>query len=229
MLISDIVKQAAYGDLKTLAIADCFSVDEKTRALTAEALANQETIVNFINQGLIELHKRFTLKVNTKDVEIDPDDMTVPVVLPENAFYLLKVVYTEKPDIVIPVDDSRIEDRFTQKDYKGLFIKTVAANTFLIKGDDGNTDEHLLTFHYTASPDPLKYNGKLTLPYAYHEALLNYVSYRAYSSTTSVTPAGDIGLSYKKRFEDSCLHLREVTDSLYEPFYDDRWNARGFV
>jgi hypothetical protein len=226
MKLLDIIKYSVEGDLKSMSLADIGNPSDTKTALTDVQKANLATLVGFTNQGILELHKRFPLKVETKEVSIDIDDKLVPIQLPDNALSILKV--TTLDFVEVPLDDMDIEFKYKTNTYKGLYVKSVAVNAYVVLGDYPG-DEVELLFHYMASPEPLKYTDVLPLPFSYHEALIHYIAYRGYSAIKSVTPVGAEDLSYKKRFEDSCMHLKEITDNLYEYIDYSRLFKRCFV
>lgn len=223
MLVSTIVSYAALGDLKQTSLSD-IGVEG---ARSVEQQLNLDTLVGFVNQAVLELHKRFPIKVEIEQekfnkVSANDDAFT----LPETALELIKVEHTDGTEV--PVDDYDIESRFKLGAYDGVYIKTVAVNSYRIMGNvpsGGIT----LEFYYKASPGLLRYTSKIEVPATYQEALINYVAYRGYSTVKSVTQAGDEGLNYKKKFEDSCLRIEQNTDTLYEWANPKRLEQRGFI
>ena len=226
MLLLDIIKYSVNGDLKSMSLADIGN-PTSTTPLTDVQKANLDTLVGFTNQGILELHKRFPLKVETLEVSRDIDDMLVPVTLPDHALSILKVTDMEGNEL--PLDDMDKEFRYKIDTYKGMYIKSSAVNSYLILGDYPESGEAELVFYYMAAPKVLKYTDTLPLPFSYHEALIHYIAYRGYSTIKSVTPVGAEDMSYKKRFEDSCMHLKEITDNLYEYIDYTRLFRRCFV
>jgi hypothetical protein len=63
------------------------------------------------------------------------------------------------------------------------------------------------------------------------EALRMYVAYRGYSTIRSVTPAGDEGVEYLKKYTALCAELESMVDTIYS--YDSfdvyRLWSKGFV
>jgi hypothetical protein len=224
-LIDYIVK----GDLKQTSLSDIGT--EESRTANPEQQNNLDTLVGFLNQGMLEQHKRFPIKVDIAELDLD-DAFTVnntlgePLILPIEALELIEVLTNTLE--AIPVDDAQKELEHKIGNYKGMFVKTISVNTYTVHGDKPPRGVYLL-FKYKAAPVAIKYGQLVNLPSAYQECLLNYMAYRGYSTVKSVTQAGDEGFNYKKRFEDSVLHLKEITDSLYEPSYTQRLWDRGFV
>ena len=235
MQVSTIIDYVANGDLSQTKLADIGTKDSRTEFQQK----NLDTLVGFVNQGVLELYKRFPIKVNIDDVTLfAPSAVDDPVVLPDTALELYRVIAADTtvvPDgdlvaggVAVPVDDYDIEYRYQSKSYNGLYIKTIAVNSYLVLGTVPSTGV-TIQMHYKSAPELLRYSSVLPLPAMYQEALMNYVAYRGFSTVPSVTPVGDTGLNYKKKFEDSCLRIEQNTDTLFEWANPKRLTQRGFV
>ena len=235
MQVSKIIDYIAKGDLKQTALSDVGTADSRN----SSQQSNLDTLVGFVNQGVLELYKRFPIKISVMDERVSsPTEMDDPLVLPDTALELISVTVddaTYVPDaelgpfgVVVPLDNYDIEYKYRTNVYKGIYAKTVAVNSYVVLGNVPTAGVKLY-FRYKDSPAELKYSSKLPLPVMYHEALMNYIAYRGYSTIQSVTPVGDTGLNYKKKFEDSCLRIEQNTATLYEWADPKRLTQRGFV
>ena len=235
MQVSSIIDYIAKGDLKQTALSDIGTADSRN----SSQQLNLDTLVGFVNQGVLELHKRFPIKISVMDERVSsPTEMDDPLVLPDTALELVSITVddtTYVPNaelgpfgVTVPLDNYDIEYKYRTDVYKGIYVKTVAVNSYAVLGNVPTTGVKLY-FRYKDSPTELRYASKLPLPVMYHEALMNYVAYRGYSTIQSVTPIGDTGLNYKKKFEDSCLRIEQNTDTLYEWANPRRLVERGFV
>ena len=169
MQVSNIIEQVARGDLRQTSLSDIGT----TASRTEMQQSNLDTLVGFVNQGVLELHKRFPIKVSVEDEVIKaPTPTDDPIVLPDTALELISIT----------VDDA----------------------TYVPNGELGPFGVVVPTNDY-------------------------YVAYRGFSTVPSVTPVGDTGLNYKKKFEDSCLRIEQNTDTLYEWANPKRLVERGFV
>ena len=224
MLVSSIIDQIVKGDLRRTTLSDIGEKDLRSEMQQK----NLDTLVEFVNQGLVELYKRFPIKVNIDSSTVfEPTKADDAIALPENAMALLKVVQTSTGE-ELPLDDYNIEYLFQQGTYKGVYVKTLAINTYLVLGEvDPNGVE--VEFHYTSAPDPVRYSSNAPLPAIYAEAMLLYVAYRGYSTIKSTDQTGDDGLSYKKKFEDSCNRILENTTTMQDWMNPKRIWQRGFV
>jgi hypothetical protein len=235
MQVSAIIKDVVDGDLRQTALSNIGNNSEKS----VEEQRNIDTLVSIVNQGVLELHKRFPIKIVVEEELIRaPTPLDDPIVMPNNMLELVGVTTYDKIAVptsdmttggyVVPIDDYDTEWKYYNEAYKGIYVKTAAVNSYLVLGwfpEEGVK----VAFRYKAVPELVRYNSALPLPMMYQEALMNYIAYRGYSSIPSVTPAGDTGLMFKKKFEDSCLRIEQNTDTLYEWANPKRLLQRGFV
>lgn len=232
MKVLDFILGVVGSDLRQIAIAD---VGTGSTSDSATQASNMTVLTDFVNQGLVELHKRFPLKVDVYEADVETYSTATEglveqsyVKLPNEAFSLVRVTTDEYVDV--PLDDKDTEALHNQGTYKKLFIRTVAVNTYVVGGynEDNVRDVY---FSYTAAPSTVGLTQELPLPAAYLEALRHYVGYRGYSSVKSVTPVGDEGISYLKKFEASCELLKNTTGMLYDhnDFDVDKLYRKGFV
>lgn len=235
MQVSDIINQVAKGDLRQTSLSDIGTANSRTELQQS----NLDTLVGFVNQGVLELHKRFPIKVSVEDELVKaPTEVDDPIVLPDTSLELISITVddsTAVPDgevgpfgVVVPLDNYDIEYKYKSGTYKGMYVKTVAVNSYAVFGTIPVGGVKLY-FRHKDAPAPLRYQSRLPMPVMYHEALMNYVAYRGYSTIPSVTQAGDTGMLYKKKFEDSVLRIQQNTDTLYEWANPRRLNERGFV
>lgn len=228
----DFIKEIANSDLRQIMLRD---VGTGADTDNEEQKSNMVTVLGFVNQGLLELYKRFPLKVNTEEVDVEIYNTMAEGVneggiikLPDTALSVVSITNDVYEDI--PLDDKHIEFQFKQGVYKKLFVRSIAVNTFVLGGLNEDLTK-VVYITYTSAPDTLKLTSNIPLAMAYMEALRNYVAYRGFSTVKSVSPVGDEGLTYLKKFENSCQVLKEMTSTIYDYSNFDEvrlWN-RGFV
>ena len=223
MQVLTLIESLTNGELGQLALADIGTKDSRNDMQTK----NLDRLVNFVNQGVLELYKEFPIKVDIDSVFImQPSTTDNTIDLPESALYLMKI--TKEDGTEVPTDDYDIEYRFKQDVYKDVYVKTVAINKYMALGvvpEAGIT----LQFHYTSTPDNLRASSLLPLPAAYEEAVRLYISYKAYSTTRSVTPTGDEGIVYKKKYDEAVGKLKDKFDLTYDWADPNRLRQKGFV
>ena len=223
MLVSTLIESLADGELSQLALADIGTVSARNE----QQERNITRLVGFTNQAVQALYSELPIKVDVTFIDVDePSTYDFPIALPEKALNLVKITLEDGTEI--PIDDYDIEYRFKNKVYDGIFAKTVAINTYLVLGNIPSAGVELL-FHHTTSPDTLTATSKLPLPSACEEAARLYISYKAYSTTRSVTPTGDEGIVYKKKYDEAVAKLKDKFDLTYEWADPNRLRVKGFV
>ena len=224
MKVSELIDQLVSSDLKQTSLADIGTVE--TREYNPGQLSNLNTLVGFVNQGLLELYKRFHLRVEAIEVDADEYDKNLPVAVPDKVLSLLRV--EDSLGEIIPLDDLETEWQYKNKVYKGMYVKTVAVNKFTVQGDYPRPGLELF-FYCLMSPEIVKINSVIAIPASFQEPLINYIIYRGYSTVIAVSNVENRGLDYKKRYEDSCKELEKITNHLYDYIDYNRLSARGFV
>lgn len=180
-----------------------------------------EVLVGFINLGVLELHKRFQLKVEEYIINLED---TVDIYTMPSDFMWMIAAYGEVPiDSVESVNILPINEEDNP-----LSINTVGWNKVQVPVSVGGA---YISIIYVASPTMYSVNDlgvEVDLPAQMIEALLMYMGYRANSSIdTGVQTEDSI---YYQRFEASCEKLRQFgmfnSDDM---FMNKRIALRGFV
>ena len=142
MQVSKIIDYIAKGDLKQTVLSDVGTADSRN----SSQQSNLDTLVGFVNQGVLELHKRFPIKISVMDERVSsPTEMDDPLVLPDTALELISITVddaTYVPDaelgpfgVVVPLDNYDIEYKYRTNVYKGIYAKTVAVNSYVVLGN----------------------------------------------------------------------------------------------
>jgi hypothetical protein len=232
MKVIDFIKDIANSDLRQIALHD---VGTGLPTDTEEQKEHMSTLISFINQGLVSLYKKFPLQVETYEADVESYDTyteslieDAQIKLPDTALSVVGV--TTDKYIDIPVDDKNIEFLFSQNSYNKLFLRTIAHNTFVISG---RNEDNVVSIYinYTTVPKSVGLEDDIPLNVTFLEALRMYVAYRGYSSIRSVTPVGDEGVGYLKKYEALCTELESTVDTMYnyDSFDVDRLWSKGFV
>ena len=183
------------------------------------------TVLGFINLGLIELYKRFPLKVEELLIELQ-DEVEI-YDLPADCMYVIAAygeVDEQSTDIVniLPVNE---EDN-------PLSVNTIAWNKVQVPLSAAGS---YVSIVYAAGPELIVEDGadayldaEVPLPMQMIEALLHYMGYRAHGSVNGAIQTET--QSHYNRFEASCQRI-EATGLLTS---DDmstlkRFSTRGFV
>jgi hypothetical protein len=208
MIIQDVVSLAKYSELSGVAVKNDIN------AITA-----------FINLGLLELYKRFPIKVEEHLVSLV--DGSYYYEMPTNFMYALEAFGeipegSEEKSVSIPIND---EDNVAS-------IMFVDWNTVQIPS--AITGGHV-SIVYVAKPNRVTATQaedgvtELDLPDTLLEALLSYVGYRGHLGVKGDSQSENN--AHLQRFERSCLKVEELgigspADSMS---MDERIGTKGFV
>ena len=188
-----------------------------------------DTILAALNLGIIELYKRFPLRVeeaivtlgNKEYYKMDGTDPDVD--MPTDAPYMWIVrAYGEVPmDCDVSVNELPINDEDNI-----LSINTVNWCTIQVPA---SIDNETISLIYVAAPVLLTagdLNKTLPIPPQLYEALLHYVGYRAHGALDGNIQAENS--THYQRFEASCQRAKEsgmyTTDSM-----EMNRDMKGFV
>lgn len=188
-----------------------------------------DTILAALNLGIIELYKRFPLRVeeaivtlgNKEYYKMDGTDPDVD--MPTDAPYMWIVrAYGEVPmDCDVSVNELPINDEDNL-----LSINTVNWCTIQVPA---SIDNETISLIYVAAPVLLTagdLNKTLPIPPQLYEALLHYVGYRAHGALDGNIQAENS--THYQRFEASCQRAKEsgmyTTDSM-----EMNRDMKGFV
>lgn len=204
MTVQQIINLAKNGELKQLAVKD---------DITA--------ILGYLNLGLIELYKRFPLKIKETIIELQDD--TVIYTLPSDCMWLVSA-YGE-----VPIDDSSEVNVLGINVEDDLFsINTISWNKIQVPSSVLGDYVSLI---YVASPiyvteDDL--DTKIELPSQLIEALVEYIAFKGHASQNGEAQAEN-NIHYQ-RFEASCARVLKngmfTADDVEMP---NRLKLKGFV
>ena len=204
MTVQELINLSKNGGLKQLAIKD-----------------DLETVLGYINLGLIELYKRFPLKVEECIITLLDD--TVIYDLPSDCMWLVsaygEVTIGSKSEVNI-LNINTEDDLFS--------INTLSWDKVQIPASVlGN----YVSLIYVASPTWLSESDlteQLSIPPQLLDALLEYVAFKGHASQN-----GDAQLEnnvHYQRFEASCVRIKKegmlTPDDMLMP---DRIKIKGFA
>ena len=188
-----------------------------------------DTILAALNLGIIELYKRFPLRVeeaivtlgNKEYYKMDGTDPDVD--MPTDAPYMWIVrAYGEVPmDCDVSVNELPINDEDNL-----LSINTINWCTIQVPA---GIDNETISLIYVAAPVLLTagdLNKTLPIPPQLYEALLHYVGYRAHGALDGNIQAENS--THYQRFEASCQRAKESGMYTTDSMEMDR-DMKGFV
>ena len=191
MTVASIINYAKYSELSQLGVVKNL---KSTRA--AEVQEAEKQILSYINLGLIELYKRFTMRSEEEIVAMVEGQSLYTLTDP-----LLNKVYEvyDENGKPYPLNDETNVNSINTPSYNVIQIPTISLgnSVFVI---------------YNSAPDELLWNADLTtvdipIPPIMLEAMLHYVGYRGHGATDGNVDAENN--THYMRFDKSCRKLVE--------------------
>ncbi len=187
---------------------------------------DQAAILSYINQGVLELHKRFdlwkesftiTLVTDLLDYKLDGTDANVLIDLTDHQLLIVTELYNSDMDEIHP--SYLTGPRWVKNDH--LQFLTIADDEFFEGAD-------VLTGHYRAAPVDLKDEKEtISLPPQFQEALYHYVGYRAHTAMVSEIQAEHT--THYDRFDKSCGRVIFQGLDKEPDLFSNKFADRGFV
>jgi len=194
MTIQDVINDVAQGELKQLAVKD-----------------DSAAVISYINLGLIELYKRFTLKTS---------EIIIPLIASQT-------MYTMPDDYqsILEVLDENGDWYSINDEDDALSILTPSYNTLQVPNPQ---DGAAISVIYTALPVRiLAVTETLPLPLSLLDALYNYIGYRGHGSVN-----GDLKTennSHYMRFEANCKKAKDLGVITSDDVVNTKLVDRGFA
>lgn len=192
MTVADVIEYAKYGELAQLSVGEQLLDDNPAKVVEAE-----KKVLSYINLGLIELYKRFSLRTEETTVTMTADNTLYTINEPS-----LNSIYS--------IFDEAGKQQVLNDELDANSIMTPSYNTIQIQNP---APGGVLYIVYNASPTAIAWADNLTtipvpIPPAMLEALLHYIGYRAHSAMH-----GEINSennTHYMRFDKSCKDLKEL-------------------
>lgn len=208
MIITDVVNLAKYSELAGVSAKD-----------------NNAIITAFMNLGMLELHKRFPIKV--KEHVVDLVGGTAYYEMPADFMYSLEAFgeagkdVTEK-SVPVAINDSDVENSIFFTDWNTIQVPSAVTGSYI-------------ALIYVAKPATITVTQiadattVLDLPDTLIDALLSYIGYKGHMGVKS--DANSENNAHWARFERICAKARELgvafpSDSMS---MTGRVSDRGFV
>lgn len=205
MLTSEVIALAKASELKQLAVGK-----------------DETAIISFINLGMLQLYKRFSLKEEEAIVTLrngktkyilDGTDVDVDM-QSDNDFLIVTECYDMEGETVTVNDESDILGVMTPS-YNVLEVPNII---------DG---ERLSLIYRVAPKFVVLPTEKLQLPMQLLEALLNYIGYKGHATITPDVKTENN--SHYMRFEKSCQDVEDQGLILVDDLLSYKFESRGFV
>jgi hypothetical protein len=204
------------------------------RQLSPSIKNDDATVVGFINLGLIELYKRFTLRTEEAIITLVDgktiyklDGTDTDVVLSGNDLMYVIAAYGDGDSTGdYTTDDFSLPLNVEDNPYSVNTVGYDSVQVPLI------TDGATISLIYAAKPTPVDVNDlsiAIDVPDQFVEALLHYVGYRGHGSMDGEVQAENN--THYMRFEASCLKIKELGVGIMadDVNTDSRISTRGFA
>lgn len=194
----------------------------KSSELTGLPVASKdETVLGFINLGVLELYKRFTLKVEEWLVALEDDKSYYTA--PEDFMWIIAAYGEVGSDSIEQVNILPVNEEDNP-----LSINTVGWNKIQVPL---SVTGAYISVIYAATPKhygAADISNTIDIPPQMMEALLAYIGWRANSTIDTGVQTEDS--VWYRRFEDSCsrVEIKGFTNA-NDMIMTNRLNLRGFV
>lgn len=232
MTLQEIFDQLQTGELSQLAIGELDTLDR------------QKTVVNHINLGLTELHKRFWIKRKELLVQVQPgvtDYLLKCHFAKSNVFssaptkYIVDSEYAEfKDDLFkveqvynelgdqLPLNDYSRHDSLYTPWYNVLRIPLTYPHQYVLVEYRANTEKIVLK---EEDNDPCEI--EVELPPHFLEPLVLFVGHRAFRSLN--TDQKQESTDYKLLYEEACKRIEDLDYNLIPQSTNTRLDMNGWV
>jgi len=212
MRVSDIVNSAVKGELKPIYLSDIGVEGSRTE----DQQSNLDSILDFINQGLIDLYKRYPLLTRELLYTLTAGDSN-GYELPEDFLNPISAVTDTGEALVFG------EDRGNT-----LSILFPAPGHILLKGDFKPEVKQISLVYSILPPLANDLEDELVLPYVYLDPLLKFVAYKGYSSISNSNQKPE-SFNYLQSYYTSLEFINNNGLNLPDSIYNDKLYSRGFV
>jgi hypothetical protein len=225
MYVSDYLNLAVRGELKPLTLSNIGNLDYSEDKLSDDQQVNRKSLITFLNQANLEIHRKFSLI--QKEFIINIDCVNREIDLPVD---FLSATFAQLPNgMEVPINNDRrtfLEGTPSRPGSKSVLLENspVANQTPLvtvdnwvsilftspfkaiIKGEDYNKQTLVSLIYVAAPPKVEKLTDFIDLREVFTEPLINYMAYKAYTSIKGDLQATNN--TFYLRYIESCKNIR---------------------
>ena len=196
MYVSDYLSHIVKGEVKQLYVSDIGTTSPNTIQQ-----ANIDTLISYLNEANLELHKHFGL-LQKELVLTDVTNNSLHNV-PLDFLYAISAQYDDGTEVSINNERANYVDKVDEN----VSILFPAPFKILVKGTDVSLKRDDISIVYVAVPATVaKTTDFIDLPQVYNEAIYNYMAYKAH-----VSVKGDMkeeNNTYYLRYQESLRNIR---------------------
>jgi len=195
MYVSDYLSHITKGEVKQLYLSD---IGTGTPNLVQQA--NINTLITYINEANLELHKHFGL-IQKELVLTNVTNNSLHNV-PVDFLYAVSATFSDGTEIAINNERTNFIDKV---DYN-VSLLFPAPFKILVKGTDNLQRDDISLVYVSIPTTAVLTTDFLDLPQVYNEALYNYVAYKAHASVKGDMKAENN--TYYLRYNESVKNIR---------------------
>jgi hypothetical protein len=195
MYVSDYLSHITKGEVKQLYLSDI-----GTGAPNLVQQANINTLITYINEANLELHKHFGL-IQKELVLTNVTNNSLHNV-PVDFLYAISATFPDGTEIAINNERTNFIDKV---DYN-VSLLFPAPFKILVKGTDNLQRDDISLVYVSIPTIAVLTTDFLDLPQVYNEALYNYVAYKAHASVKGDMKAENN--TYYLRYNESVKNIR---------------------
>ena len=195
MYVSDYLSHITKGEVKQLYLSDI-----GTGAPNLVQQANINTLITYINEANLELHKHFGL-IQKELVLTNVTNNSLHNV-PVDFLYAVSATFSDGTEIAINNERTNFIDKV---DYN-VSLLFPAPFKILVKGTDNLQRDDISLVYVSIPTTAVLTTDFLDLPQVYNEALYNYVAYKAHASVKGDMKAENN--TYYLRYNESVKNIR---------------------
>lgn len=179
MIVRDIIEHAQQGELKQLSLKN-----------------STDTVISYINLGLVELYKRFNLSVKTE----------VIYTYPEIKIYNLQNKDINQILIIYNSKGEKLSSKHLSEYTENYDVTQLSYNSFLFR----EPKEEEIMFLYKASPEFVSSEeDEVKIPVDMLSALLNYIGYKGQMTMNKQNNLQAPLVNFYNLFEKECKDLEQ--------------------
>lgn len=225
MLLSDVFDSLAYGELSALSLATNGQIDR----------ADMPRLVNIINRGVLDLHKKFTLKRGVLTLKPDGSVRHDISSLDKTAFEVLSIHGESATPSIFEVEQVN-HPKYLRSDIPLCYM---LMSPTIIRFNHPLNESITYTVEYKAGPTPVVVSNfetvephkvEVDLPIAYLEALSLFVASRVIAPIANNLGNPQESMNYQAMYEQACQALTVQGLDVEEVAHDqDRFYRNGFI
>jgi len=227
MTVADVIEDAKYGELSQLGVV-------KKLEKTATKADGEKQILSYINLGLIEIYKRFSMRTEETVITMVEGQSLYTIDIaniyhdPDNLDGYLNALPGEL-NAVLGAYDEEGEAYPLNDETDDLSVNTPSYNVIQVPNPVAGEGVFII---YNSAPDRLIWQEDLslvTLPIApaLLEALLHYIGYRGHGSVDGSIQAENN--THYMRFDASCKRVEALGLNTLDAILGNNVQEKGFV